>query len=107
MQLIDQWCDTGGRTLITFDNVPFWVMRYQGHYLNEAIPVLKAALASQYQARQFCWGRGPEIWCVSSGFRYLNRWRGSFSKFSGQELIHITEKNECGVDSIGGHEYWG
>ncbi len=74
--VIDEWNDEGGRTFINYINYHYddlahahnrreepplvWVMRYVGHYEKWAIPLLKAALADRYEAREFCGGRGPK-----------------------------------------------
>ena len=48
-----------GFTLITFKDVPIWIMRYGGWYKKEVIPFLKSALMAAYRERQFFGGRGP------------------------------------------------
>jgi hypothetical protein len=48
-----------GQTIIYRDDIPVWVMQYQGDYAEDAIPFLKEALREAYSNRNFIGGRGP------------------------------------------------
>ena len=46
--ITDEWCDTGGRTLISLrrdsgESVALWCMRYWGTYSKKEVPFLKQA----------------------------------------------------------------
>jgi uncharacterized protein DUF5680 len=72
-------------------NVPRWSMAYAGGVLAGASPTqmrqvyafLRAALTRGTQDAPF---RGPAQH-ASSGYEYVNEWRGSVDDFSGAELI--------------------
>jgi len=92
-----------GQTIIWCDNVPVWVMSYQGWYLESAIPFLKRALWEAYDHRDFFGGRGPHFF-TEDGMTYVNNveppndWR----HFRGCE--EIFDRNG---QSVGWHEYQG
>ncbi len=63
---------SGGMTCIWHDDVPVWMMQYAGSYQKKAIPCLKAALRTNYEALEFCGGRGPQFF-RHKDFAYVNQ----------------------------------
>ncbi|MFZ1987966.1 MAG: DUF5680 domain-containing protein [Minisyncoccia bacterium] len=95
---------SGGTTLISFEEIPVWMMHYFGFYSESAIPLLKQALYKNYKNRIFHGGRGPRYFGVDGSYWYENLvGKGSsFKKFSGEEQIH-----DKGPRCIGYHRYHG
>ena len=79
---------SGGTTLIWLNDIPVWMMQYLGHYPKEAIPCLRAALRTAYEAEEFFGGRGPEIF-THKGYTYVNNVRVNdfFMDARGEEMI--------------------
>jgi len=108
--VVDEWCDEGGRTLISYEPnrailqldccIPIWGMVYGGSYSEQAIPCLKAALTRQYEREYFCAGRGSNYFpSEKHGSSYHNSWRGTFEKFEAEECVREAE----GREKIGEH----
>lgn len=62
---------SSGTTMIFHDGQLVWSMAYQGHYPEETIPTLKAALAENYKNSVWLGGRGPATFS-GGGFVYSN-----------------------------------
>ena len=107
-ELLDRWGkhpDTPrsfGTTYIWHKGIPVWTMSYGGYYFEEAIPVLRAALRSNYEVHRFIGCRGPRQFEVD-GMKYINAPRlNEFWRFEGREEIFTKE-----AKNLGYHEYWG
>jgi len=107
LMLIDQWATykssdrSSGSTTIYKDNQPIWVMSYEGHYPEDALPTLKAALHINYKKKVFLGGRGPAIVNIA-GYHYSNQiGNNEFTDFDGAEYIHR------GQLYVGSHSYRG
>lgn len=94
---------SGGMTVIEYEGVPIWMMQYFGHYYEEAISCLKAALRQTYSERHFVGGRGPAHF-VHESYIYENPeiLSQDFKLFRGDEFIH----NKSGK-VFGRHVYQG
>lgn len=111
MTLVDLWFSrkdsdfSGGMTLIWVDKELVWMMNYGGHYLGRAIPILKLALKTLYEKKEFHGCRGGRFF-KNGTYIYYNQYTGSFENFYGHE--EIIEK-EPGISSIncGEHYYHG
>lgn len=88
---------SSGMTVISYDDVPVWMMTYQGEYDKKVIPCLKAALHAAYASNTFFGCRGPRRF-THGNYVYLNvvdRVNNDFSRlFRGMEWI----------DTLGGKE---
>lgn len=94
---------SGGMTVISYDDIPIWMMQYGGRYPKEAIPFLKEALAYNYASNTWRGGRGPEIFHNDSWF-YINKCRtNDFGNFSGIEYMIDPPKGT----TVGEHRYHG
>lgn len=99
--------DSGGTTLIYYEDTPVWIMHYAGYYPQEVIPFLKSALLTQYQKREFIAGRGPELY-ENKKYSYMN-WRAdsNFGSFYGNEEIEKYDHKQGIGETVGEHHYHG
>ena len=103
--LVTPLCNrSGGMTVISYEEIPVWMMSYFGEYDKEAIPCLKAALRHLYERENFYGWRGPDIF-RHGGFTYRNSPDNTSSMpdhFTGIEEV-------CGIDGTvkGWHRYHG
>jgi len=110
LRLVDEWCKEGGRTIISAQGIPLWVMTYAGQYQATGIPLLKRALSHAYKVGFFYGGRGSVM--VDPGnanIVYDNRYQGDFCKFSFFESIRSRDKSKRigSTTVLGSHEGWG
>lgn len=108
--LIDQWGKDvvsgkpAGSTFIHYHGVPVWAMWYgKESYEKKALPFLQKALLFNYDRRLFVGGRGPRLFDIGAGLKYVNKPKGTFAQFEGEEYI---EDLSTGV-RLGSHKYWG
>ena len=91
-------------TVVSFEDIPVWMMQYFGEYDKEAIPCLKAALRVAYERKEFNGGRGPNLFryggCVYRNFP--DDVRSIPEYFSGSEEIRGTSST-----ARGWHRYQG
>jgi hypothetical protein len=115
---------SGGQTVIYFQNIPVWLMQYQGWCEDddpEVIAFLKEALCIAYEQRHFFGGRGPKEYNKSRlasaptqrRLQYYNGGYGtsstgneSFDKFIGREWIEELDGTLHGV-KVFWHRYQG
>jgi hypothetical protein len=92
-----------GQTIIWRNDVPIWIMSYQGWYLKDAIPFLKRALWEAYDRGDFFGGRGPRFF-QNDGMTYTNRFDfpNDWRHFRGRE--EVFDRNG---QNVGWHEYQG
>jgi hypothetical protein len=98
---------SGGMTIVSYEDIPVWMMQYFGQYSEEVIACLKAALSTAYAEKVFLNGRGPRSFWYN-GYTYRNipnlipRSRISKGCFEGTEEI-VDENDQC----HGWHNYQG
>jgi hypothetical protein len=103
-----------GQTHLYYQGSLIWFMSYGGFYKKEAIPALKAALASTYSRSEFNLGRGPLVY-RHENYEYILTPgdKQGFSRFSARERIVRIDKEapdpHDAPDStpMGEHEVWG
>ena len=81
----------GGREVVWFKQKPYWMMVYYGQNRHDPkilIPFLVKALSQPDTAMPL---RGPKV-LMGEEFVYINNWKGTMEKFSGQEYIYNKEK---------------
>jgi hypothetical protein len=112
LRVIDQWTETPGSrwssgfTLITYQNIPVWIMHYGGWYNPEVTQFLKECLLDNYTKGLFDGGRGPNGYRKGRmvyGNESDNTTDYSFREFSGNEMI----KDTRGDITDGHHWYHG
>jgi len=107
----DRWWNGGGQSTFHLQNIVgqqilLWSMTYSGSYNKIAIPTLMGALRTTYNAREFCGGRGPNMYpSDDKTMTYFNTYDGDFSHFSANEKIlgKVGEEQRL----LGGHYCWG
>ena len=112
--LVGQNGHSAGWTVITYDSNPIWHMQYWGRYEKRAIPLLKAALRSNYEQEIFHGGRGPTQFVDEARFPDMlyanvmrNHERFGFERFSGVEGILAKGEGSELLKHLGFHEYQG
>lgn len=110
-RLVDEYIVTkagpgsGGTTIIWYGHIPVWMMQYLGWYKENAIPCLKAAIASNYQKLKFEGGRGPQFF-VHHGVHYVNHLvqNDFFDHAYGREDVYIPNGEHLGFHRY--HSQW-
>jgi len=105
LMLVDEWCKEGGRTIISSEGFPLWVMTYHGSYVEEAIPFLKDVLSLTYREGSFFGGRGVRRASAKDNpsLFYYNQCTGNFMEFTFAEKIDNLAKPAY----FGHHKGWG
>jgi hypothetical protein len=78
----------GGRTVVSYEGAPVWIMVYYGWVTpekdaNMAYGFLREALKAMPEEVPF---RGPAVF-EAKGLIYTNSWQGDLTRFSGREQI--------------------
>jgi len=93
----------GGRTVVFYDNKPFWIMVYYGWVekeveINSVYKVLRNALRQMPEDYPF---RGPKGY-KNNKYVYNNSWKGNVESFSGEEKIKKNGKLIYKANYLGG-----
>lgn len=93
----------GGRTIVSYQNHPIWLMVYYGWVIENAelspiYGVLRNALKQMSTEAPF---RGPQNYSENS-FNYTNGWMGTLERFSGEEQILSNGKLVYRANYMGG-----
>ncbi|MBI5273486.1 MAG: hypothetical protein HY860_00340 [Chlamydiales bacterium] len=93
----------GGRLVVFYKNEPIWMMVYYG-FISQDIDtkliykVLRNALLNMPGEYPF---RGPENY-QQDPYAYTNAWQGKLERFSGKEMIHLSDKSVYQASYMGG-----
>lgn len=118
---------SGGQTMIYFQDVPVWLMQYQGWCENddpEVIALLKEALRYAYEHRLFYGGRGPSTFPLASDSRWRPDRKGKLlvyhnedrldpaghspiDNFMGRERIEMAPDPRSHMKTVFWHRYQG
>ena len=96
-----------GQTIIWHEDVPVWMMQYQGAYDEQVIPFLKRALHHAYRSNNFVGGRGSRLYQDDEKlYVYTNRVEppNDWTHFRGREEVFSTAMDGA---LRGWHEYQG
>lgn len=93
----------GGRTVVFFENKPYWIMVYYGWIeekvdINYVYKVLRNALSKMPKEYPY---RGPKNH-QTENYVYTNYWKGNVDKFSGEEKITLNDKQIYKASYLGG-----